>query len=406
MIERMQHRRKFGRIRKCQPSGRYQASYTAPDGRLHKAEKTFAAREDAEGWLTDRRREIDRDLWSPPATGEQKKTAAQKKAAGEKFGDYAERWVKTRTVRGRPLKPRTVEHYEKMLNDHILPTFKNKPVRDIDMGMVDRWYAKTCPDRPTMRAHTYSLLRTILETARVRDRLIDNNPCVIRGAGTVSRKIKPRPATFDELDTIVGAMPERLQAMVLLAAWTALRFGELVELRRGDVVLVEAVDTDDDGNEVKSYGGVLKIRRAAVRVDGGWTVGSPKSDAGVRDVEMPSHIVQQIEHHLSTFVAPEADALLFPALSGGFLQPSTLYRSFYKARKAAKRDDLRWHDLRGTGATYFAQTGASLPDIMNRLGQSSSQAAMRYLHAAQGRDKIGAEAMSAAYLAAKKPDKG
>ncbi len=101
----MQHR-KFGRIRKCQPSGRYQAAYTAPDGRLYKAERTFAAREDAEGWLTDRRREIDRELWSPPATTEQKKTAKQKSV---KFGDYAEKWLETRTVKGRPLRRRSRE---------------------------------------------------------------------------------------------------------------------------------------------------------------------------------------------------------------------------------------------------------------------------------------------------------
>ncbi len=66
-------RRGFGRIRQCQPSGRYQASYIGPDDRLHKAPETFDAREDAEAWLADRRREIDRELWSPAVTGEQKR---------------------------------------------------------------------------------------------------------------------------------------------------------------------------------------------------------------------------------------------------------------------------------------------------------------------------------------------
>ena len=116
-----------------------------------------------------------------------------------------------------------------------------------------------------MRAHTYSLLRTVLETARTRDRLIDVNPCVIRGAGTAERKIKPKPATLEQLDIIVGEMPDRLKVMVLLASWCALRFGELVELRRGDI------DLDDE---------VILIRRAAVRVDKGWKVGDPKSEAG------------------------------------------------------------------------------------------------------------------------------
>jgi hypothetical protein len=211
-------RRAFGRIRRCQPSGRYQASYIGPDGKLHKAERTFAAKVDAEAWLTDRRREIDRELWSPPATTEQK---AVKRKAEVKFRQYAGTWLETRTVRGRALRPRTKAHYRMLLDDHILPTFGTKPMRDITMQSVDRWYAKTLAGHPTMRAHAYSLLKTILETARMRDRIIESNPCAIRGAGASERKIKPKPATLEQLDTIVAEMPDNLRLMVLMAAWLA-----------------------------------------------------------------------------------------------------------------------------------------------------------------------------------------
>ncbi len=373
-------RRSFGRLRQFR-SGRWKASYTGPDTKLYEAPHTFAAKIDAEAWLTDRRREIDRDLWSPPASPEQQKTARrQRKAAGVVFGDYAKRWVATRTVKGRPLRPRTIAHYEKLLRDHINPTFGRKPIRDIDMESVDRWYAKTLTDHPTMRAHTYSLLRTILETARTRDRIIDTSPCVIRGAGAATRKIKPKPATLNELAVLESEMPERYRLMVPLAGWCALRFGELVELRRGDI------DLDDN---------VVKIRRAAVRVDGGWLVGDPKFDAGIRDVAMPPHIVPTVKAHLAAHVGRGGDSLLFPARNGGHLQPSTLSRHFYNARTAAKREDLRWRDLRHSGAVLAAQTGATLAELMARLGHSTPAAAMRYQHAAAGRDKQIAELLSA-----------
>lgn len=390
-------RRGFGRLRKCQPSGRWQASYVGPDDRLYKAPNTFAAKIDAEAWLTDRRREIDRELWSPPTTAEQTKVAAaRKKAAAIRFDDYARRWIETRTVKGRPLKPRTVDHYQAMLDDHLLPTFGSKPVRDITMEAVDRWYAKTLTGKPTMRAHTYSLLRTILETARTRDRIIDTNPCLIRGGGTTTRKIKPKPATLDQLDTLTTEMPERYRLMVPLAAWCALRFGELIELRRGDVELVERVEQDRDGKDVVMREGLVKIRRGAVRTDDGWVVGDPKSDAGARDVAIPPHIVPAVKAHLaSTYVGPKTDSLLFAAQSGDHLQPSTLYRHFYKARTAAGREDLRWHDLRHSGAVLAAQTGATLAELMARLGHSTPAAAMRYQHAAQGRDQAIAAALSA-----------
>ena len=48
-----------------------------------------------------------------------------------------------------------------------------------------------------------------------------------------------RPAAFPELEKIAAAMPEQCAAMILLASWWALRFGELTELRRADVGLEE-----------------------------------------------------------------------------------------------------------------------------------------------------------------------
>ena len=51
------------------------------------------------------------------------------------------------------------------------------------------------------------------------------------------------------------------------------------------------------------------------------------------------------------------------------------------------REDLRWHDLRHSGAVLAAATGASLAELMARLGHSTPQAALRYQHVAQGRDK-------------------
>src|SRR6202012_5548191 len=94
-----------------------------------------------------------------------------------------------------------------------------------------------------------------------------------------------------------------------------------------------------------------------------------------------------IKDHLERFVGSDKEDLLFPAAHGGHLPPATLYRQFYKARSKANRDDLRWHDLRHSGAVLAAATGATLAELMARLGHSTPAAAMRYQHAAQGRDR-------------------
>ena len=131
----------------------------------------------------------------------------------------------------------------------------------------------------------------------VNDELIDSNPCRITGAGRAKRVHKIRPASIEELATVTAAMPERLQLMVILASWCAMRFGETVELRRGDI---------DLGDEV------IRIRRAAVRTQGGrFAVTTPKSDAGIRDVAIPPHMIPQIEDHLSKYVGAKVHSLCF-----------------------------------------------------------------------------------------------
>jgi integrase len=71
-----------------------------------------------------------------------------------------------------------------------------------------------------------------------------------------------------------------------------------------------------------------------------------------------------------------------------------VYRHWNKARKAADRPDLRFHDLRHTGATLAAQAGATTAELQARLGHTTADAAMIYPHAAKGRDRQLAQELS------------
>ena len=102
-----------------------------------------------------------------------------------------------------------------------------------------------------------------------------------------------------------------------------------------------------------------------------------------------------LREHLAEHTGKGRDALLFAAANGvDHMAPATLYRVFYRAREAAGRPDLRFHDLRHTGATLAAATGATLAELMARLGHSTPQAAMVYQHAAADRDRAIAAALS------------
>ncbi|WP_034719966.1 tyrosine-type recombinase/integrase [Intrasporangium chromatireducens] len=359
-------KRLFGGIERLS-SGRYRAKYRAPDGKRYAAPVTFDTRLDAEAWLTDERRKISAGTWEAPRK-------LRDKPAAETLGTYAEKWM-----RRRDLKPRTREHYRSLLDRQILPALGEVPLKALTSEMVRDWHADLDRGRPTLRAHAYGLLRTILGTA-VADEKIAANPCHVRGAGQAKRARKIKPATLRELEIIAAEMPEKYRPMVMLSAWCALRFGEVTELRRKDVDLKN---------------GVIHVRRGVVRAEGEEIVGTPKSDAGTRDVAIPPHLLPMLKAHRDSMPMRGQDALLFPAADGvSHLAPSTLYRVYYPARKAAGRPDLRWHDLRHTGATLAAQTGATLAELMGRLGHSTPGAAMKYQHIAQGRDAEIAAALS------------
>ncbi|MFN7149561.1 MAG: tyrosine-type recombinase/integrase [Microthrixaceae bacterium] len=350
------------------PSKRYQASYVGPDTVRHSAPSTFSAKIDAEGWLRDEKRLIEAGTWTSPAD---RITAAHKPVT---FGEYSAAWLADRT-----LKPRTRAHYARLLDRQLLPAFAEIQLKAITPHKVRAWHTGLGISTPTLRAHAYGLLRTVLGDA-VRDGEIAANPCHIRGAGNSRRVHKIKPASLAELKALAAAMPEKYRLMVMLAAWCGLRFGELTELRRRDVDLTNAV---------------LHVRRAVVRVEGGFVVGTPKSDAGTRDVNVPPHLLPMLKDHLGSNSTPGKNGLLFPASDGtSHLAPSTIYRSFYPAREAAGRPDLRFHDLRHTGAVLAASTGATLAELMARLGHSTAGAALRYQHAAQDRDKVIAAALS------------
>jgi integrase len=291
------------------------------------------------------------------------------------FDAYSTQWL-----RERDLKPRTREGYEHLLRRYLIPVLGPLTMEAMTPSVVRTWWSQLPTDRPTVRARGYALLKAVMNTA-VADEVIDSNPCRIRGAANTPRVREIRPASLDELATIVEVIPERHRALVLLCAWCALRSGEVLELRRKDIDVAA---------------GTVRIFRAVSWVGGQAIVGTPKSAAGTRVVSIPPHIVPAVAHHLDTMTDPSGDALLFPGRDRvSHLQPSTLHRNWRMAREAAGRPDLRVHDLRHTGATMAARAGATLAELQQRLGHSSVSAALRYQHAAQGRDREIAAALSA-----------
>ena len=106
--------------------------------------------------------------------------------------------------------------------------------------------------------------------------------------------------------------------------------------------------------------------------------GDPKSRPGARTVAFPADIVSELADHLERFADPTPNGFVFIGPKGGRLRRSTFREVWYPARGAVGLPELYFHDLGHTGNTMAAAQGASLKELMERMGHSSPRAALIY----------------------------
>src|ERR1700733_5100480 len=135
--------------------------------------------------------------------------------------------------------------------------------------------------------------------------------------------------------------------------------------------------------------------------DGRIIDGDPKPHAGTRTVAFPADIVPELAEHLEYFADPKPNGFVFIGPKGGRLRRSNFREIWYRARGAVGLPELHFHDLRHTGNTMAAAQGASLKELMERMGHSSSRAALIYLHATRERDQKIAAGMGKLFTEAK-----
>ncbi len=342
----MRSRRDFGNIRKL-PSGRFQASYWH-DGRRHTADQTFASRGDAGAWLSTVKTDIVRAGWVDPRGGRRP------------LEEYATSWMNRRPDLG----ARTRDKYQGLLDRHILPRFGQAELGSLRTSAIRGWWADLASRHPSTAADAYRLLATICNAA-VADQVIARSPCQVKGAGTFKADERPT-ASVAEVTAAIEAVPESQRAALLMAAWCQLRRGEVVGLQRRDIDPLH---------------GTIRIGRVR-----------PKTPAGRRTLTIPPNVLPAVLDHLERYVGPEPDAWLF-AGEDGPLTARTLDRVWERARRTIGRPDLHLHDLRHSGLTWAAATGATTAELMHRAGHVSPVAAIRYQHATQDRDRALADAL-------------
>jgi integrase len=378
--------------------------------------ETYARKGDAERALVLIEVQISAGEWTDPDR------------AKVRLGEYASAWIAERPG----LRPRTADLYRWLLGNHITPYLGGVPLSKLSTRLIREWRATLLRDgvSVSVTAKAYRLLRAILMTAVEEDNLLPRNPCRIRGAGDEQAPERPvlTVAQVFQLAEVIGRHPvgnvrklpkggyrlrygrngqmhtspetymtragaqralwamtvddradcahdRRYRALVLLATFASLRWGEATALRRSHLDLES---------------GVVRVRAALIeRSTGEMLIGPPKSKAGRRIVGIPDAIIPALREHLAVFTGAEPGSLVFPGAKGGPLRRGNFNKmsGWPDAARTVGLEGLHFHDLRHTGNQFAAYSGAALKDLMARMGHDSERAALIYQHEARGADK-------------------
>lgn len=401
-------REAWGRLRKL-PSGRWQVRYPGPDGKTYTARTdddkplTFVTKTDARTWLASLQTRMARGLWEPPEVTAARLRAevAAEAARSMGFEEYSQRWLKMiRDEPNRQGKQRavgTVRSYKGKVIGYLIPEFGDTPLREINVErikkMTDRLDQIPAPLNPKSKFNGITrpvlvVLMMILRQA-ARDGLIPSVPDI----SVPKQKSVRHDADHDsgddvatpvQVEALYAAVPDKWAIAILLAAWCQLRRGECLGLQRRDI------EWRDDG------GATLHVRRQLNANTGGYT--TLKTEAGQRSLSIPRLMLNRLRQHLETYVASEPNAPVLPTDAKSSI-PLSNTRWGYLWMDA--RDDVeglphrfRFHDLRHTGLTIFAQEGATLAELMRRGGHADIHIVLRYQHATMSRDRELADRMS------------
>ncbi|WP_308509747.1 tyrosine-type recombinase/integrase [uncultured Varibaculum sp.] len=362
-------RRGFGSVktRELKSGARsYLASFINPDTGK-RVSRSFRSKMEANAWLGERRRDIRSGEFRTPEEHQEVVTFAHATK------EHLER-VETAGRKGS-----TLYTYSSKLR-YPLEKLGTKNLGELSCNDIEAYCQQASKDlTPGAATNALNLTRAVLRWAAKRGYMDASQ--LRQVTWPVFEPVKDperrQVATPEEVKGFAAAMPDRLRLAVLLGAWCSMRMGEICGLQRADF-------TNLDNPPLAT---VRIVRQTNSKMRGAYT--DLKTKAGRREISIPPALVPVIKQHLSTWVAKDPKAPVFPRTTDPAkpVHHNTVRSAFERAREQLDMEWFVFHDLRHTGLTTFAQQGATLAELLERGGHVDVEVALRYQHATIERDR-------------------
>ncbi|WP_017627830.1 tyrosine-type recombinase/integrase [Nocardiopsis chromatogenes] len=368
------------------PPGRWLVRYYDPAGN-QKSAGTFKKKPDAENKQNEIEAQLRDGTYRDPSAGK------------VLLNEIAEKWLATRT----DIAKSTWWKYRGLLDNHVLPRWGDVPLNAIHNEDVAVWVAALQKPRDeggsnlgaSQTRHAHALLSMVLAWCVPRRIPINPAKAVPLPKRSDAEHVYLDHVQVDRLATCAGSLRTRYQqmtaaskvnrALILLLAYTGLRWNEAAALRVGRI--------DLDHRRVR-------VSVAFSEVKGDLLEQLPKTGKP-RTVPLPASIVPYLRPLVE---GRSKNALVFTTARGHPLRiRNWRNREFDKALNAAKLDGLGLtpHKLRHTAASLAIAAGADVKVVQQMLGHATATMTLdRYGHLFPDRLDEVADAMDEARLRA------
>jgi len=319
------------------PQGTFQVSYRDPAQRQRT--RTFRRKTDATRFKSTVEADKLRGEWLDP------------RLARLTVREWAERWAATMTQG-----PKTQEVYEGHLRNWVMPAFGDVAVANIDKAMVREFVADI---RNSGRSQgtvdgCVKVLRLVLGFALDAGAIKANPAARLKLEREQSREM--HFLTEGEVLRLASAVRYPMyETLILFAAWTGMRAGEVEALRvnRLDLTAARAEVVENLG---EAGDGTLRF--------------GPTKTHQRRTVPVAPFLVDRLAELV---VDRSAGATVFQAPDGGPVRHHNFYSRVFKPglEQAGLDPSIRFHDLRHTCAAWLIDSGAHVRAVMEWLGHSS-----------------------------------
>jgi integrase len=280
--------------------------------------------------------------------------------------EYLDRWLSD-SVKD-TVKATTYERYEQIVRLHIKPARGRLKLKAVTPAHVRGLYREKLQAGVSPRTvrYVHVTLHKALKQA-VMDQLIPRNATeAVKPPQLFKEEIRPlTPEQAKALLETAGEAGDRLEALYVLAVHTGLRQGELLGLKWDDVDLAE---------------GTLQVRRTLSMTKAGPVLSTPKTSGSSRGVKLThrasaalrSHLERQLEEIDRAGSLYSENGLIFASETGGFLDRRSVTKHRFKPLlKRAMLPEIRFHDLRHTGATLLLTRNVNPKIVSEMLGHAT-----------------------------------